>query len=133
MSNKTLLPSGHAEYVIDVVWRPKEGGADGDQMISFGQSAVIWDARSGEPYAEVVHGSLGQYDAMAVSPDGEVVALSSEGEGFCLFSIEGRSKELVPMKGAPRVSTMAFAPNGKVLACGGEAGVQFLFDLASSS
>ncbi len=133
VSNKTLLPSGHAEYVIDVVWRPKEGGADGDQMISFGQSAVIWDARSGEPYAEVVHGSLGQYDAMAVSPDGEVVALSSEGEGFCLFSIEGRSKELVPMKGAPRVSTMAFAPNGKVLACGGEAGVQFLFDLASSS
>lgn len=116
ISNKTFIPIGHTEPVSSVAWIPDGVGSDGDLMVTFGRIAVVWDRRSGAPVHEFVNKRMIPYDAMAVSPDGSLLAMSAKGYGLDIFSIDSGARRTVPSSSMPRVGAMAFLGGSRFLA-----------------
>lgn len=116
ISNKTFIPIGHTEPVSSVEWIPDGIGADGDLMVTFGRTAVVWDRRSGAPIHELVNEKMIPYDAMAVSPDGALLAMSAKGYGLDIFAIGSEERTALPSSSMSRVGAMAFLGGSRFLA-----------------
>lgn len=116
ISNKAFIPIGHTEPVSSVAWIPDGVGADGDFMVTFGRIAVVWDRRSGAPVHEFVNEGMIPYDAMAVSPDGTLLAMSAKGCGIDVFTMDSGDRTAVPSSSMSRVGAMAFLGGSRFLA-----------------
>lgn len=116
ISNKTFIPIGHTEPVSSVEWIPDGVGADGELMVTFGRTAVVWDRRSGASVHELVNERMVPYDAMAVSPDGTLLAMSAKGYGIDVFAMDSGDRTVVPSSTMSRVGAMAFLGGNRFLA-----------------
>lgn len=131
ISNKTFIPIGHTEPVSSVEWVPDGVGADGDLMVTFGRTAVVWDRRSGAPVRELVNDRMVPYDAMAVSPDGTLLAMSAKGCGIDVFAMDSGDRTAVPSPTMARVGAMAFLGGSRFLAYADDEEGLTLLDLES--
>lgn len=131
ISNKTFIPIGHTEPVSSVEWIPDGVGADGDLMVTFGRTAVVWDRRSGAPVHELVNDRMVPYDAMAVSPDGTLLAMSAKGCGIDVFAMDSGDRTAVPSPIMARVGAMAFLGGSRFLAYADDEEGLTLLDLES--
>lgn len=116
ISNKTFIPIGHTEPVSSVEWIPDGVGADGELMVTFGRTAVVWDRRSGASVHELVNERMVPYDAMAVSPDGALLAMSAKGYGIDVFAMDSGDRTAMPSSTTSRVGAMAFLGGNRFLA-----------------
>lgn len=129
ISNKTFIPIGHTEPVSSVEWIPDGVGADGELMVTFGRTAVVWDRRSGASVHELVNERMVPYDAMAVSPDGTLLAMSAKGYGIDVFAMDSGDRTVVPSSTMSRVGAMAFLGGNRFLAYAGDVEGLTLLDL----
>jgi WD40 repeat protein len=106
---------------------------DGTRLLATGESfSAVWDADTGERMHDLGHAVGWAYDS-AWDPTGNLIAVCSHGGHVQLFdattgalhaSLEGHS-------GVPAgVRTLAFGPDGDVLATGADDGKLFLWDVA---
>ncbi|HEV2950424.1 MAG TPA: WD40 repeat domain-containing protein, partial [Gemmataceae bacterium] len=111
--------------------RPQEDGAihvlggspDGKLLAGGGNDnrVRIWDAATGKLEA-ILEGQKGKVAAAAFSPDGETLATASDVDGMVwLWNVKTREPVLVIPEAADActVETLAFHPQGKLLAVGG--------------
>jgi WD40 repeat protein len=108
---------------------------DGKTLMSFTEGVVkLWDVVSGSQLATMPVGAKQPSDHVALSPDGKLLArvgLQEGDQGFKLLEV-ATGKELKP----PRVSddgysveSLAFSPNGAVLAIGDDVGAITLWEV----
>lgn len=92
----------------------------------------VWRASDGEPIS-TIQGPVGHVAALAISPDGKVVASVGPGSGVRLNRLEDGVllRVLRGSEGPPRI--VAFSPDGKLLASGVRDGMLRLFRLADGS
>ncbi len=131
ISNMTFIPIGHTEPVSSVKWISDGVGVDGDFMVSFGRTAVVWDRRSGTAVHEFVNEKMIPYDAMAVSPNGLLLAMSAKGYGIDVFAIDSGERRAVPSSFMPRVGAMAFLGGNRFLAYASDEEGMIILDLES--
>jgi WD40 repeat protein/ferric-dicitrate binding protein FerR (iron transport regulator) len=98
----------------------------------------VWDAASGEQRAAFV--GPPDVSALAFSPDGRRLAVGGadgkHGPDFVLWDLAANTQEAVPPQAVPQgnkwhgVASLAFSPDGGILALGGRDGVVRLIDMA---
>jgi WD40 repeat protein len=78
----------------------------------------LWDAATGKPLQAL--GAKAQWGQPAFSPDGKLLAALAEKTAVALFDVAG-GKQLAGLDAPPaEVSCLAFAPDGRTLAVGGD-------------
>jgi LSD1 subclass zinc finger protein len=127
------LPAQPAQWAV--AW-----SADGSTVATANgdRSVRIWDVPS-RSLRHTLSGHKGQVHSVAVAPDSTTVA-SGDGETVHLWNAR-TGKEIGSFKaqdgagpgGLPAVWTLAFSPDGKLLAAGGNDGSIRLRDLATSA
>ncbi len=75
---------------------------------------IVWDLETGLSQWRTEH--VGAVDAVAVSPDGRLLALGGGLGGVRLLDLETGKPRQGPPQGAGRVHSLAFAPGGRALA-----------------
>ena len=111
---------------------------DGDTLITqggprptrrFGTEVVLWDTRTWRPRGDplVVNAEYSGDRTVAVSADGELLAVPRSSGGVQVWSSSAREPvATLPSSGAP-VTAIAFAPDGSALAIGdADGGIRFL-------
>ncbi|MCA9618026.1 MAG: hypothetical protein KC731_03330 [Myxococcales bacterium] len=94
-----------------------------------GQTAPLVFERRGDDLVLLRRLGTSRSDAMAVSPDGRIVAVASRA-GIDLLKEDGRWLGRFPEAHDQSVSALAFTPDGKHLTSGSEDGTVLLWDLA---
>jgi RNA polymerase sigma factor (sigma-70 family) len=106
---------------------PKEGwcrlvfSRDGKRLVSIGNSRLVrlWDTETGEG-RDALNLAPGTDRDLAVSADGKLLATSdSQGNTIRLWDLR-TGKELRQIANDPPASALAFSPDDKILAAGGE-------------
>jgi WD40 repeat protein/DNA-binding SARP family transcriptional activator len=129
---------GHEGRVAGLRFNPQ-----GRTLYSAGSSSVIaWDlegsGRLGRPFSFApapTGGADSTATGFAVSPDGSVIATPDGNRSDQVALRDFRSLEVVkrlPVPGVGRISAIAFGPDGKRLAVGGERPAPVLVDVASN-
>jgi WD40 repeat protein len=111
----------------EVVWPAMQGGSGGDGItwwrgrIAAGRGAEIWLEGPPNHAPEVLRGHSGPVRALAVSPDGALLASGGADWTVRLWSVEGRpARVLRGHRG--EVAHLVFSPDGRTLASQTEGG-----------
>ena len=120
---------GHTKFIYGVAYHP-----DGKRMISGGWdgTARVWDEATGRQLLLLHHGENAIVTAIAVHPDGTLLASRSV-EAVHLWDLNS-GREIHRWKTASdgwRHTRLAFSPKGDVLASGGEEDRIHLWDVNS--
>ncbi|HYT89338.1 MAG TPA: WD40 repeat domain-containing protein [Gemmataceae bacterium] len=106
---------------------------DGKTLFTGGRLALI-DVATGKELRRLQPPALSAFDAVAFAPDGRTLAAGQfGGEGSKIFLWDAvTGKELRPLAGhAYSVLAVAFSPDGKALASGGDDNMVRLWDMAT--
>ncbi len=87
-------------------------------------------ATAQKPELYVQTGHAGPIYSVAYSPDGKILASSSEDQTIKLWNVETR-REILTLPGIGRIMSIAFSPDGKLLASSGDAGNLNVWDVRS--
>jgi WD40 repeat protein len=95
----------------------------------------LWNASSDKLTATLSNGSRNN-DRVAVSPDGSMVAVGSNGGSTYLWNVAGGTPKSTPTSslhdpGGKNVYGVAFSPDGNLLAAGDTDGSTYLWDVAT--
>ncbi|MFS8981117.1 TIR domain-containing protein [Cupriavidus necator] len=117
-----------AEYARDAIF-----SLDGSRVYTVGDGgeALEWDWRSGERIGSPMKLPAGA-DALALSPDGSLLAVGGYDHQVTLWDITQRQIVGVPLVAHTNfVRTVEFSPRGEFLASGGDDGAVILWDVKS--
>jgi WD40 repeat protein len=121
-----VLP-GHRGDVMSLVFSP------GDQILASGsidKTVRLWDVKSGEELA-VFEGQTDEVFSVAISPDGRTLAAARGcNNTVALWDIPSR-QPLAPLQGTAVMQSVAFSPDGCLLATGDFAGLIRVWDTAN--
>lgn len=120
------LLRGHHGPVRAIAFLPDErrfvsGGFDG--------AVRIWDLKSGRVLSTMYDKTRTGISALAVSPDGELVAVC-HGETVCIWSLETEQVERSISTNAGIAASIAFAPDGQTIAVGYDAGLAKIWNVS---
>jgi WD40 repeat protein len=110
-------PMSHKEVNSLVFVEP-----NGKTLISVGRESIrFWDSDSQKPLGESLRSPDGYINAIAISPDGKLVASGDSAGVVRLWNVATRKPDGEPLshKRGP-IRTIAFTPDGKTLVVGGQ-------------
>ncbi len=121
---KQRYVGGHTSSMFDVVYFP-----DGERMVTsgFDGRAVVWDIATGEQVQSVQYGTIAGH--LAVHPDGDMVAIGSDGTIMLWRLDTGAVTELDV--GETRGRAPVFNHGGNLLLGGTQDGNIFVWDVAT--
>lgn len=95
------------------------GGLDNDKGDYF---ARLWDVETGKELRRFMHGRSDGIRSLAFSPDAAMLATRAEDGRLRLFDMKtGKQRHILPKDGGGwKPGTVAFAPDGKTVAAGGD-------------
>jgi Tol biopolymer transport system component len=100
---------------------------EGKMIATAGQEVILLDGRTGQATGPSLDGQQGWMTSISFHPDGSILASSSSGT-LILWDLE-TGKALAPLPEAREIHTVAFSPDGKVLAAGSADGYLQLWNL----
>jgi WD40 repeat protein len=106
---------GHGSYVYGLAFSP-----DGSVLASSGSwdgTVRIWNLKTGMTL-RTLKKHKGYTAALAWSPDGETLVVTGGTSGFATFWDPVLSKQLRTVEHGTPVTSVAYAPDGRTLACG---------------
>ncbi|KAF3942484.1 hypothetical protein ABW19_dt0203779 [Dactylella cylindrospora] len=105
---------GHTEWVENVVFSP-----DGKILVSSDDSTILlWDTNTGAPLRTIEGQPQKKIGSLAISPTGEVLALTGTETSISLWNIN-TEVELKNLEGhTDRVEAVSFSPYNNILASG---------------
>ena len=121
-----IVQTGHTERVSSVVFSP-----DGKSLFSgsFDQTIKQWDMQSGLQINTLsFRGKWCWITSIAISPDGKLLASASGDNSVILWSV-GERRPLKIWSHSSLIYSVAFSPSQKWLACGGDDGEIFIYNL----
>ncbi|MEU4820718.1 serine/threonine-protein kinase [Actinomadura sp. NPDC023710] len=117
---------GHTVQITEAVMSP-----DGRTLATGGADMTVrlWDVRRAAPLGEIVPASDHAPQGLAFSGDGRLLASVGNDTTARLWDVAGRKEVGKPISLPSKASAVAFSPDGKVLAVGGDEKV-WLYDVA---
>ncbi len=104
---------------------------DGKTLASSHMAVIrLWDLTTREPITEL-NGHSEEINAMAISPDGKVLASASRDQSVILWDLRSRRRLATVTDNQGWVNDVAFSPDGKTLAFGVMNGDVKLWDIAA--
>ena len=96
--------------------------------------ARLWSTKTGRPASQVLAGHAGGVIGLAVSPDGDTLAVGSIDGTIRLYDLATRQPLGAPLPGAPNTPvTPQFTPDGAYLFAITDAGRAYRWDVRPSS
>ena len=120
--------AGHADDVTNIIFSP-----DGSTIISSSEdgSLFLWDAVTSIPFATFGGSEDGSMRALAISPDGEMLASGGWADPLQLWNVNTRQTVATLESHRFSVDAVAFSPDGSTLASGGYDATIRLWDVES--
>jgi WD40 repeat protein len=115
----------HTSPVVSIAFSP-----DGGTVASGGSDGVIslWDAQTHSFLAELVTGTDSSVESLAFSPNGNLLA-SAAGTTVTLWDMQTRELAAAPIEHGASVSSVAFRPDGRMIAFGSSDTTVTLWDV----
>src|SRR5262249_25289122 len=97
---------------------------NGKQLASLGAAVRLWDAASGKALAQfpIEGNEANPHAAIRFSPDGGLLAVPCYPKGFAIWDVPSRSFVGLFVGNRETARSVAFSPNGRLLACGKDDG-----------
>jgi eukaryotic-like serine/threonine-protein kinase len=126
-AERAVLNFGTGEWVRGLAITP-----DGKTLASSHQRVVrLWDVARRQPVADL-KGHTEEITAMAISPDGTILATASRDQSVILWDLRSRRRLQSIADNQGWVNDVAFSPDGKTLAFGVMDGKVKLWDVAAA-
>ncbi|MFF4219436.1 nSTAND1 domain-containing NTPase [Streptomyces nondiastaticus] len=115
------IATGHTDRVVLMALSPDGGtlatssGEESARTAAYDDTVRLWDARTGKA-RNAITSLTGNVLAMAFSPDGKTIAISTDDKTVRLWDVATGKARSTLSEDVAQVALMAFSPDGKMLA-----------------